>query len=126
MKSLVKHRRGWLLIGLCLALVFSLGSGVVEAKKDKASNKCEGTKKQRKQKMDKREITDAQLASRQGSDDLKARGVSEDLERVSYESQLVLATKSGSSRLDGPWIDDVEFVFAACRVQRRAVAGGNV
>jgi len=52
------HRRAWLLVGLCFALVFPLGSVAVEAKKDR----CEGTKKQRKQKMEKREITDEQLA----------------------------------------------------------------
>ena len=57
MSSIVKHRRVWLLIGLCFALLFPLGSGVVEAKKDKAKSKCEGTKKQRKQKMAKRDIT---------------------------------------------------------------------
>jgi predicted acylesterase/phospholipase RssA len=49
------------LTGLCFALAFPLGSGVTEAKKDKGDNKCEGAKKQRKQKMDKREISDEQF-----------------------------------------------------------------
>jgi predicted acylesterase/phospholipase RssA len=60
MESIGKHRRAWLLIGLCLALLFPLSPGVVEAKK--AGNKCEGTKKQRKQKMELRDITDEHLA----------------------------------------------------------------
>ena len=52
-----QHRRAWLLFGLYCALLFPLGSVAVEAKKDR----CEGTKKQRKQKLEKREITDNQL-----------------------------------------------------------------
>ena len=55
MTSIDQNRRAWLLVGLCFALLFPLGS--VEAKKDR----CEGTKKQRKQKMDEREITVEQL-----------------------------------------------------------------
>jgi len=60
MKNIDNHRRAWLLFSLCFALVCSLVSGVVEAK-DKGGGKCEGTKKQRKQKMEPRDITDAQL-----------------------------------------------------------------
>ena len=57
------HRRTWLRIGLGLALVSALGSGGIEAKKksDEGGGKCEGTKKQRKQKIEKRELTEAQL-----------------------------------------------------------------
>ena len=58
MTSINQRRRAWLLFGLCFALLFPLGSVTAEAKKDK----CEGTKKQRKQKMEKREITDEQFA----------------------------------------------------------------
>jgi len=61
MRTVENRQRVWPLVGLCFALVLPLGSGVVEAKKNKADAKCEGTKKQRKQKMEKREITDAQL-----------------------------------------------------------------
>jgi len=61
MRVFVKRNRSRLLAGLCLALLCTLGPDVVEAKKDKADTKCEGTKKQRKQKMEKREITEAQL-----------------------------------------------------------------
>jgi len=57
MSSFIEHGRAWLLIGLCTALLFSPTISVTEAK-----NKCEGTKEQRKQKMEKREITDEQLA----------------------------------------------------------------
>ena len=57
MTSIDHNRRAWLLVGLCSALLFPLGSVAVEAKKDR----CEGTKKQRKQKLEKREITDEQL-----------------------------------------------------------------
>jgi predicted acylesterase/phospholipase RssA len=57
MTSIDQPRRPWLLVGLCFALLFPLGSVAVEAKKDR----CEGTKKQRKQKMEKREITDERL-----------------------------------------------------------------
>jgi hypothetical protein len=63
MRYSTKSGRFLLMIGLCLVLAFSLSSGVAEAKKaSKTSNKCEGTKKQRKQKMEKREITDEQFA----------------------------------------------------------------
>jgi len=62
MRRLGNRRRAWPLIGLCFVLMLPLGSGVVEAKKGKADSKCEGTKKQRKQKMEKRDITDEQLA----------------------------------------------------------------
>jgi hypothetical protein len=45
--------------------VFALGSGVVVAKKteDRRQEQVRGTKKQRKQKMAKREITDEQFAA---------------------------------------------------------------
>jgi predicted acylesterase/phospholipase RssA len=49
----------WLLVGLCLALMVSMSAGPTEAAKN---NRCEGTKKQRKQKMELRSLTDAQLA----------------------------------------------------------------
>ena len=57
MKGRDNHRQTWLLMGLCFALIFGLSGGVVEAKKDK----CEGTKKQRKQKMAERDLTKEQL-----------------------------------------------------------------
>jgi hypothetical protein len=63
MKITADHRSAWRLVGLCSVLVFALGSGVVDAKKAEDKNKCEGTKKQRKQKMAKREITDEQFAA---------------------------------------------------------------
>jgi predicted acylesterase/phospholipase RssA len=56
-----RHGKTWRILGLCLVLLFPLSAGVVEAKKEKPG-KCEGTKKQRKQKMDEREITEQQLA----------------------------------------------------------------
>jgi len=56
-----KRRRGaWLFLGVCFTLIFLLGGGVAEAKK-KSSDKCQGTKMQRKQKMDKRDITNEQF-----------------------------------------------------------------
>ena len=61
MKRKTGQGRTWLMLGMCLALLVPLGSGVVEAKKDKGGEKCEGTKKQRKQKMEKREISDEQF-----------------------------------------------------------------
>lgn len=48
----------WLLTGLCLSLMIPMSPGPAEAKK---SNRCEGTKKQRKQKMELRSLTDYQL-----------------------------------------------------------------
>jgi len=58
------HGRRWLVISLCFALMFPLATGLAEAKdkKEKIEGKCEGTKKQRKQKMDDRVISDEQLA----------------------------------------------------------------
>ena len=53
--------RTWLLVVLCLVLAFTLGAGVVEGKTKKSGGNCEGTKKQRKQKMDERSISDEQL-----------------------------------------------------------------
>ena len=57
MKVLSIRRSSCLLIGLCLVFSVALDSSVVEAKKDK----CEGTKKQRKQKMAERDLTKEQL-----------------------------------------------------------------
>ena len=57
MKVLSIRRSACLLIGLCLVFSVALDSSVVEAKKDK----CEGTKKQRKQKMKERDLTPEQL-----------------------------------------------------------------
>jgi predicted acylesterase/phospholipase RssA len=64
MKARNNHGRRWLVIGLCFTLMFPLATGVAEAKakKDKVEGKCQGTKKQRKQKMPDREISDEQLA----------------------------------------------------------------
>jgi predicted acylesterase/phospholipase RssA len=59
MSTARKHPRAWLCLGLCLTLVFSLGAGGEEGKK--SGGKCQGTKKQRKQKMDERKITDEQF-----------------------------------------------------------------
>ena len=61
MKITANCRSTWRLIGLCFTLVFAMGSGVVDAKKEENKSKCEGTKKQRKQKMEKRKISDEQL-----------------------------------------------------------------
>jgi len=57
MTAIIERRRAWLLIGLCFALVIPPATGVNEAK-----SKCDGTKEQRKQKMEKRDITEEQLA----------------------------------------------------------------
>lgn len=48
----------WLLFSLCLSLMIPMGADPARAEK---SNRCEGTKKQRKQKMDLRSLTDSQL-----------------------------------------------------------------
>lgn len=50
----------WLLTGLFFCLVLPMIPGPVEAKK---SNRCEGTKKQRKQKMELRDLTDEQFGA---------------------------------------------------------------
>ncbi len=59
-----RSRNRWrtgLAIGLCFALLSPSGAGLVQAGQEKADGKCEGTKKQRKQKMEKRDLTDEQL-----------------------------------------------------------------
>jgi hypothetical protein len=58
MRGLNTNPPSWLSVGLCCILAFAIGSGAAEAAK---KGKCEGTKKQRKQKMELRDLTDAQL-----------------------------------------------------------------
>lgn len=48
----------WPLVGLCISLMIPADAGAASAKK---SDRCEGTKKQRKQKMELRSLTDYQL-----------------------------------------------------------------
>ncbi len=48
----------WPLVGLCISLMIPVSAGAAGAKKN---GRCEGTKKQRKQKMELRSLTDYQL-----------------------------------------------------------------
>ena len=57
----VAGRRWGRVISLCLLLVYSLAAGTSQAGPGKDGGKCEGTKKQRKQKMEKRDTTAEQL-----------------------------------------------------------------
>jgi len=99
-----KHRRTWLFLGFCLALGFLLGAGPAEAKK-KSSGKCEGTKKQRKQKMDKREISDEQF--RQMVEQYRQRET-EDVEQMKQAGVRRFEREYEASRTSGePFVFDV-------------------
>jgi predicted acylesterase/phospholipase RssA len=105
MKALDIHRRAWPLIGLCLALLFTLGSGVAEAQKDKGGGKCEGTKKQRKQKMEKREFSDEQFEEMIAQ---YKKEVSAELEVMKQTVIRRLEREYGASRTtDEPFVYDI-------------------
>ena len=60
MKTVEKHSRTWLIAGLCIFLLFSVGPAAMGAE-DKNKTRCEGTKQQRKQKMELRVVTEEQF-----------------------------------------------------------------
>jgi predicted acylesterase/phospholipase RssA len=108
MKGLDNHRRAWPLIGLCCALVFTLGSGMAEAKNDKGGGKCEGTKKQRKQKMEKREISDEEFEE---MIEQYKQEVSAELEGMKQTVIRRLERKLEASRTTGePFVYDILIV----------------
>jgi predicted acylesterase/phospholipase RssA len=104
MKATEKRHGAWWVLGLCLVLAFAPGAGRVEAKKN-SSGKCEGTKKQRKQKMDRREIPDEQFRQmvERYREDLSA-----DLELMKQTAVRRLEREYETSRTTGePFVYDV-------------------
>ena len=97
MSATESYRRTWLILGLCFTLGFSLGADVVEAKK-KSSDRCEGTKSQRKQKMEKREIADEQF---QQMVERYRQEISTDLEHMKQTAVRRLEREYEASRTSG-------------------------
>ena len=103
----MRRTKPWacLLVGLCFSLMIPMGVDPAGAKK---SNRCEGTKKQRKQKMDLRSLTDSQLEQ---LDEEYKKIVAADLERMG-ETVLRRLEREYQAHLDSgdPFTFDVLIV----------------